>query len=123
MFTIYAATNPDKTEQVIECVDEQIRHLLNAGINDAEIIRCKNQLKGNYILGLDSTSSRMSSIGKSKIITGTVYSPEETLKQIDEINITDLMEIAALIFSFDNRAITILGSTKTEPSLISKIKL
>jgi predicted Zn-dependent peptidase len=123
MFTIYAATNPDKTEQVIECVDEQIRHLLNAGINDAEIIRCKNQLKGNYILGLDSTSSRMSSIGKSKIITGTVYSPEETLKQIDEINITDLMEIAALIFSLENRAITILGSTKTEPSVINKIKL
>ena len=123
MFTIYAATNPDKTEQVIGRVIDEIRAILKNDIAEGELLRSKNQLKGNFILGLDSTSGRMNSIGKSKIITGFINSPENVLRQIEAIKVQDIMEMANWMFTQDNSAITILGGAGVDPSILKSLKL
>lgn len=123
MFTIYAATNPDKTEQVIDCVRAELLNLVNEGITEIELSRCKNQLKGSYILGLDSASGLMNSMGKSKIITGSVNTIEEILGQIEKIDAKSIIEMAKWMFTRENTAIIILGNHHEGLSLLNKIDL
>lgn len=111
MFTIYAATNHDKAEQVIEKIRQEINALLKDGLTDEEFTRSKNQLKGNYILGLDSTIARMSSIGKAKVITGVVKTTKETLAEIDSVKKDDVMEAAFRVFDPKCTGLAIIGQT------------
>ncbi|NLE25153.1 MAG: insulinase family protein, partial [Clostridiaceae bacterium] len=122
MFTIYAATNPDKVNQVMECIGTELRNLIINGITESELSRSKNQLKGNYCLSLDSTSGRMTSIGKSKIITGEVNDPEEVLKQIDSIKVNDVLDIIHWIFKEGETGVVVLGDEFVSSNVLDYLK-
>jgi predicted Zn-dependent peptidase len=109
MFTIYAAANPDKANKVIECIGKEICNLITHGITDSEFLISKNQLKGNYCLSLDSTSGRMTAIGKSRIITGMVTYPEEVLEKIDSIRMNDVSHLVNWMFKTGETGVVILG--------------
>ena len=76
-----------------EVEETELNNLIKNGITESELLRSKNQLKGKFCLSLDSTSGRMTSIGKSKIITGEVNDPEEVLKKIDSIEMNNVLFI------------------------------
>ena len=61
-------------------------------------MKAKEQLKGNYILGLESVSSRMFSLGKSEIMLNKVYEPKDVLDKIDNINDDDVNNLIDNIF-------------------------
>lgn len=114
LFTIYAGMNPEHLERVINLVDEEITLLLKDGITYEDLAKSKEQLKGNYILGLESTSSRMNSIGKSELMLGYILSPEEILKKIDEINMESVHEIIANVFDNKKRSVSVVGNIKKD---------
>ncbi len=122
MFTIYAATNPDRTNQVIERISSEVHDILKGGITDNELFRSKNQMKGSFILSLDSTSGRMSSIGKSKIITGVVQSPEEIVRQIEEVKKEQILELADWIFGRGDAGVVILGGMPVAATVLDQFK-
>jgi predicted Zn-dependent peptidase len=122
MFTVYAAANPDKVNKVLECIGSELKNLIIHGITESELLLSKNQLKGNYCLSLDSTSGRMTSIGKSKIITGKVKDPEEVLKQIDSIKINDILDVINLIFNKGETGVVILGDEPVSADALNYLK-
>ena len=65
LFTIYAGMKPENLKEVTNLIEEEVEDIRSNGITQAELERTREQMKGNYILGLESTSSRMNSIGKS----------------------------------------------------------
>ncbi len=123
MFTIYAATNPDRAEQVIERMGMEVKEILKNGITETELIRSKNQLKGSFILGLDSTSGRMSSIGKNKLITGVVRTPEEILMLIDQVTTSAIHDLAQWIFGKGDIGAAVLGSIPVSSKSLQAFKL
>ena len=122
MFTIYAATKPDKADQVIELIKDGINDVIENGVTENELLRSKNQLKGNFILGLDSTSGRMSSIGKTKLITGVVSSPEEVLKRMDNVKACDIIELAKWMFKTGEVGAVILGNEPISDNALNQLK-
>jgi predicted Zn-dependent peptidase len=82
LFTIYAGMNPEHLEQVMHLVRKEVNTLTRKKISIEELEKSKEQLKGNYILGLEGTGNRMNSIGKSELLLGRIFSPEEVLKRL-----------------------------------------
>ncbi len=121
MFTIYAAANPDKADEVIRLIGLEIQNLLENGITDNELMISKNQLKGNYILSLDSTTGRMSANGKSKIITGVVNSPTMVLRQIENVSKKNVIELLTWIFQEENWMV-ILGDSSVSPKTLDYLE-
>ncbi|NLM74472.1 MAG: insulinase family protein [Clostridiaceae bacterium] len=111
MFTIYAATNPASAQKVISEICREIEKFLKHGISEAEFIRSKNQLKGNYIIGLDSTTAQMVSMGKSKVITGVVKTAADILNDIESVTPDEIMETARWVFDGRYMGIAVLGGT------------
>jgi len=110
LFTIYAGMNPENLEQVVDMILEEINELKRNYISKEELEKSKNQLKGSHILSLESTSSRMNSIGKSEILLGYVYTPEEILKKIDNIDMDRVVKVVDSIFNADFFGFTAVGN-------------
>jgi predicted Zn-dependent peptidase len=94
MFTIYAGASPENAEEVLNQISNEIRLLLGKGVDDREFDQAREQLKGGYILGLESASSRMSSIGRSKLLLDRALSEEEVLAAIAAVTREDVMRVA-----------------------------
>lgn len=106
---IYAGTNPSQVEEVIRIIREEINEIVTNSISDEEINKSKEQLKGNYILGLESTSGRMTSIGKSELLLNRIYSPKEILDKIESVKPSDIERIIQKVFNFEEMSITAVG--------------
>ncbi|HBG92295.1 MAG: hypothetical protein A2X54_05970 [Nitrospirae bacterium GWF2_44_13] len=108
VLAVYAGTGKKKVSQVIELVLKELRGL--AGIlSDVDVERAKAQLKGNLILGLESTSSRMQNIARQEMYYGRYYSPSEIIKDINSISLAQVKELAENLLSRSNTALTVLG--------------
>ena len=98
-FTIYAGTSPETAQKVADELHAQIRLLCEGGITDEEFAMAKEQLKVSYVLGLEGSSSRMSSIGRSKLLRGEAIDPEEVLRRVEAVTKADVERVIARTFS------------------------
>ncbi len=107
-FTIYAATNPRHAKTVLEQMDVEIRKLLEKGVTEKEFAMSKAQLKGSFILGLESAYNRMSALGHNQILLNRVIPPEDTIAAIERVTVDDVMASAHRILT-GPRAYAVVG--------------
>lgn len=84
-FGIYAGVAPTNGRVVLEEIERQIKLLLEEGISDQEFIMSKQQLRGGYLLGLESPASRMNALGLNTLYLGAAPTPEETVRQLESV--------------------------------------
>lgn len=106
---IYASMSKENLEQVYKMILDEIKNLRENYLTDKEIKESKEQLKGSYILGLESTSSRMMSIGKAMLLHNRVKTTDETLKLIDEVDKETINKVIDKIFNVDKLGVCIVG--------------
>lgn len=117
IFTVYAGLNPDYFIDVLDIIKENINIIKRDYLTEEEIYRSKEQLKGNYILGLESTSSRMTSIGKSELLFGKVTSPQEIASKIDKIELKDIVSVVNRVFDSKKYNIAYVGNFSKEKEI------
>jgi predicted Zn-dependent peptidase len=113
LWGIYAGVSRKKVREVIELILQEMHHLKDT-ITESELQRAKNQLKGNIILGLESTSSRMNNIARQEIYHGRYFSPKEIMDEVDSITLKQIKDLAELIIRKDLLALTIYGPVQEE---------
>jgi predicted Zn-dependent peptidase len=109
LLTIYAGTRPSNAPEVIELILENIAALKSSGINAGELTKTKEQLKGNLLLGLESSSSRMSRVGKLELTLGKFITLDEVIAKIDKVSLEDLQSKIQELFHTQALSFTILG--------------
>ena len=91
--SIYAGTSPELAQEVIDALHSEIKKLMDGGVTDEEFVMAKDQLKVSYMLGLESSSSRMSSIGRSKLMRGHAVDPDDVVKKIEAVTKADVERV------------------------------
>lgn len=99
--------------EVLELILKEMHSLKNT-LNETELKRAKNQLKGNIILGLELTSSRMNNIARQEIYYGRYYSPKEIMKKIDSISLNQIRELAERLVKKEWFSLTVYGPVHGE---------
>jgi predicted Zn-dependent peptidase len=110
LFAIYAGTAPKQTNEVLDVVEVLLNDLHEKGLTATELTKGKEQLKGSIMLGLESTSSRMSRIGKNELMLGKHISLDETISKIDAVTLEDVSALCKRIFSHPF-AVSLVGPT------------
>ncbi|MEG1547202.1 MAG: pitrilysin family protein [Clostridia bacterium] len=116
-FTLYAGTGEAQTQKVCELMLDEVRSIKRDGITQDELIRSKEQLKGSFMLGQESTSARANAIGKSYLAHGKIYSEEEIMQRIERVSMDDIMGIVPYVFDFSRMAVTLVGRNKDTESI------
>ncbi|MGL5756004.1 MAG: M16 family metallopeptidase [Paraclostridium sp.] len=106
---IYASMSNENLEKVYNLVLEEIDNLRKYRLTEQEINESKEQLKGSYILGLESTSSRMMAMGKAMLLTKKVKNPNDIIESINNIDKARIDLIIDKVFNKENMGVCIVG--------------
>lgn len=99
MFGIYAGTSPEYVETVLTLIRQICNDMAETGLTAEEIQKAKEQVKGSMMLSLESTSSRMSRLGKNELLLGREITIDETLSAINAVTVEDVHRVAKEILS------------------------
>jgi predicted Zn-dependent peptidase len=106
---IYFGTDKRNVKKAMSAVVHEIERLKSEKLTKDEIDKIKEQLKGNLMLGLENTSSRMNRLAKHEILTGRYISLDETTAAIDSVLPDEITELAKELFDRDRITAVSLG--------------
>jgi predicted Zn-dependent peptidase len=110
MLTVYAGCANESVAEVIDLVVDELRALKRQPISEAELRRAKDHLKGNLMLSLESTSSRMTHLAREDIYFDAHFTLDETLEAIERVTADDVQRVAGDLFANGSLAATVLGA-------------
>lgn len=110
LFNIYSALNASQLHLIIDLIIKEIKNLQTDKITDDMLKKAKEQLKSNYLMGLESTYNKMSAIGSDKLLCNKVTTDKELIEKIDVVSIEKIYETIDLIFDLDKISFSILGN-------------
>ncbi|MFQ5676426.1 MAG: M16 family metallopeptidase, partial [bacterium] len=108
LFGIYVGTDREKIDHSLELITNELDILKKETISDSELECVKMQLRGNLILGLESTSSRMNRLAKMEIYLQKYFTLNDTLNEITNVTADDLMSVANELFEMNRIQISVL---------------
>jgi predicted Zn-dependent peptidase len=111
-FGIYAGTSPEWVEDVIEVSLREIAKVAREGLREQELARAKSQLKGNMLLGMESTDSRMNRLARNEIYFRRDIPLEEIARGIEAVTNEQVMELASSCFRPERMGLVMLGDLK-----------
>lgn len=95
---IYGGTADHQVGEVEELIRTSLQRMREGDISELEISDSREQLKGNLLLGLEGTGSRMSRNGKYELLHGKHQSADDIIRLIDAVkheHVLDLMQMTA----------------------------
>ena len=90
MLSVYAGTNPDAAAEVVAMILDEAKKLAQEGMTEDEFVMAREQLKSGYILGLESTSARMQSIGRRMLLMNATRTETEVIDRVNAIRHDDV---------------------------------
>ncbi|MDA8333598.1 MAG: pitrilysin family protein [Peptococcaceae bacterium] len=109
VFGIYAGLGKDNVGQAMELVMQEIGEIQKGAVAEEELVRARDQLKGNLYLSLENVNTRMSRLGKSQLYLGTVQSPEELVERVAAVTRDDIVRLALDLFRPERFALASIG--------------
>jgi predicted Zn-dependent peptidase len=106
---VYAGTSSSKALDVIGLVMKEFTRLKSEALPEDELRRAKDQLKGNIILGLESSMSRMSNLARQEMYFEHFFGVDEIMQKVEDVTAPEVMEMANELFDGDKVAVTLLG--------------
>jgi predicted Zn-dependent peptidase len=94
---IYVGTREENLQQCVEICVEQIAEIAAGTLHPGELERAKESLKGRIMLSMESTSNRMSRLGKSLISDTELLTFDRIFAEVDAVTPDELAELAAVL--------------------------
>jgi predicted Zn-dependent peptidase len=106
---VYAGTSANKTLEVVNLVLAEFRNLKETRLPEEELKRAKDQLKGNILLGLESSNSRMANLARQEMYFHKFFTVDELIANIDAVDSAKVQVMAQRLFNPEHIAVTLLG--------------
>jgi predicted Zn-dependent peptidase len=112
LYIVYAGTGKETYKTVIDLIVKEFNSAKKNGITKDEMARTKEHIKGSLVLGLESTSSRMSWLARSHFFYGRVLTIDEIFDKIDKVSHDDIIKVANKYLRDDQLTLTAIGDIK-----------
>ncbi len=106
---VYLGTRQENVASCIEICLEQLGELGAGRFQPGELERAKESLKGRLVLSMESTSARMSRLGKSLVTETEILSLDRLMGEIDAVDADTVAELAAVLFASDRLSVSGIG--------------
>jgi len=112
MLGLYAAMAPDHFDRALDLICEELRRAGSETIPEEELDMHREQIKGNMLMALESTFTRMSRMAKSLMYYQRIVPIEEVLANFEAVTQADIQAMAQKTFTKDRCAMVVLGPGK-----------
>ena len=114
MFSIYVGLGQEDEAKAAKLICNVLRDFCTEGPTREELSRCREQLKSNLLMGLESTNARMHHLGRYELFTDHVISSDELVAAYDAVTADQVRALANEMFRFDQASICAVGNTGDE---------
>ncbi len=112
LMAVYAGTSAESYPQVVDLIRAEFARLRDEPVDLDEFQRAKEQLKGNLLLGLEGTSSRMTRLAKAEIYFQRYFDLDEIIRGIDEVVPETFADLNRSLLEPGRYALTTIGHLK-----------
>ena len=106
---IYVGTREENLATCVEICSEQVAEIAAGRLRKGELERAKESIKGRIMLSMESTSNRMSRLGKSLITDTELLSFERIIAEIDAVEPDAIAELAGVLLEPDRLSAACVG--------------
>ena len=93
-FGVYLSTNTKQSDRAHSLVLNEFKKIREKLVSDKELKKAREYIKGNIILSLESTTSRMFRMANSELYYNRLVTIEELTKMIDAVTPKEIIDIA-----------------------------
>jgi predicted Zn-dependent peptidase len=109
---VYLGTREENLAPCLEITAEQLRDIADGNVRPQELARAKENLKGRIMLSMESTSNRMSRLGKSLITDTELLSFDRVIAEINAVDADEVAELAGVLLAPDRLSVSGIGPTE-----------
>jgi predicted Zn-dependent peptidase len=95
----YVGTREENLAECLEIAARELAEIAAGGLRPKELERAKENLKGRIVLSMESTSNRMSRLGKSLITDTELLSLDRLIAEIDAVEQDEIGELASMLLA------------------------
>jgi predicted Zn-dependent peptidase len=96
---VYVGTRPDNVAEAMDVIASELRRIASERVEDDELERAKENVKGRLALSLESTLTRMNRLGGSVLMGVPLLSLDEMVDAIDRVTAADVAALAGELFA------------------------
>jgi predicted Zn-dependent peptidase len=111
---VYVGTREENLVPCLEIVAEQIADIAEGNVREGELNRAKENLKGRIALSMESTSARMSRLGRALITDTELLSLDRVIAEIDAVEASAVAELAGLLLAPEALSAAGIGPSEEE---------
>lgn len=109
LFGVSAATSGKNLLRTLKLISRELASLREKGVTKKELSRAKEQIKGNILLNLESTSNRMTKIARSEFYMHRDVTLEETLRKFNSVTLDDVRRVAYRLLDPEKLSFAAIG--------------
>jgi len=109
---IYVGTREENLEACFEIVAREIADIASGKITERELTRAKENLKGRMVLSMESTSNRMTRLGKSLITDTELLTVDRIIAEIDAVDAEEIAGLATVLLAPDTLSASGIGPSE-----------
>jgi predicted Zn-dependent peptidase len=106
---VFAGASVGKGLEVVELILEEFRKLKQELLSDEELTRAKDQVKGNILLGMESSNARMANLARQEMYFHEFITIDEIIARISEVSAAQVQAMAQRLLDPARIAVTLLG--------------
>ncbi len=101
-----------KINEAVKVILNEHHKIVQGKIEDKELIKAKEMLKGRLILFLEDSNNLATFMGKRLMFEDSLVPPDEILKKIDEVTKDQVITLAKRLFKKNKLNLAIIGPFK-----------
>lgn len=101
LFEMYAGTRPENIAKVVSVAMEQFDLVVRDGIAPDELTRAQELAAGGFVLGMESTRTHMSRLGRLAILDLPIDSIDDIIEKYRSVRVEDVNDAARELLSQD----------------------
>uniref|UniRef100_A0A3B4WP27 Ubiquinol-cytochrome c reductase core protein 2b n=1 Tax=Seriola lalandi dorsalis TaxID=1841481 RepID=A0A3B4WP27_SERLL len=99
LFGVYTISQAAAAGDVIKAALAQVKAVADGGVTAADLTRAKAQLRGQFLMSLETSEGFLEALGTQALTDGTYISPEEISNNIDNVSLSDVANAAKKFMS------------------------
>jgi predicted Zn-dependent peptidase len=108
----YVGTREENLTACLEIAAAEIADVAAGNLSETELERAKENLKGRIMLSMESTSNRMTRLGRSVITDTEIQSLPRIIAEIDAVELEAISELAGVLLAEDRLSAAGIGPSE-----------
>ncbi|MGA2278431.1 MAG: pitrilysin family protein [Terracidiphilus sp.] len=106
---VYAGTSAGKALEVVDLILAEFLKLKQEPLTVEELTRAKDQVRGNILMGLESSNARMANLARQEMYFREFITVDEIIARINDVTAALVQTMAQRLFDRERIALTLLG--------------